>query len=302
MARLLVFLAIIAAIYLLPIVFQSLAGVAVGIFVLMKTLCQGLLAVLSGLLALLKKVFEQVPLTLREICIRLSVDRRKKLSERNLDIIGAYWSSLREHDNVDEKAEACFEEIAKREGHSRLLTSYREKIPSTFRPDVPAKWIGLQDYIRENLKNRITELRQKREEKERLEEAQDQERKLRETMEREQKRREVEEREAREGRIAAEREASERRKVEREKRERQLAIERQEREQREAIAEMERLRFEGIIKERTELWASSEDLIQKFLYIAERKVSIFDDYGEENWDALLRRSTTASLRSPSAKA
>jgi hypothetical protein len=37
---------------------------------------------------------------------------------------------------------------------------------------------------------------------------------------------------------------------------------------------------------RRQLLASNMDLIEKFLQIAERKVSIIDDYGEENWDAL----------------
>ena len=35
-----------------------------------------------------------------------------------------------------------------------------------------------------------------------------------------------------------------------------------------------------------ELLSSNMDLIEKFLGIAERKVSVIDDYGDENWDAL----------------
>jgi hypothetical protein len=37
---------------------------------------------------------------------------------------------------------------------------------------------------------------------------------------------------------------------------------------------------------RNQLLSSSKDLIEKFLEIAERKVSILDDYGDENWEAL----------------
>jgi hypothetical protein len=41
-----------------------------------------------------------------------------------------------------------------------------------------------------------------------------------------------------------------------------------------------------IKNEAQELYNRNKDLITKFLQIAERKVSIIDDYGEENWDAL----------------
>jgi Restriction endonuclease len=263
--------------------FQSLAGVFAGIFDVVHDVLH---KVFRLILNFIKALLRELLLTLTEVRIRLSLDKRKKLVERNLDVIGAYWSELREHDDFDKKTEACFAEIARREGWSRLIPSYRETVPPVFRPDVPVKWVGLKDYIRESLKNRITELRQKREEKERRREAEERESKLREATQRERKRREVEEREARERRIAAEREASERRRAEREERERQLEIERQERERREAIEELERLRLEEKERERTELWTASEGLIQKFLDIAERKVSILDDYGDENWDAL----------------
>jgi Holliday junction resolvase len=41
-------------------------------------------------------------------------------------------------------------------------------------------------------------------------------------------------------------------------------------------------------KEKTqqELFARNEDLVKKFLQIAERKISIIDDYGDEKWEAL----------------
>jgi hypothetical protein len=35
-----------------------------------------------------------------------------------------------------------------------------------------------------------------------------------------------------------------------------------------------------------DLLFSSLDLVEKFLEIAERKVSVLDDYGYENWEAL----------------
>jgi hypothetical protein len=43
---------------------------------------------------------------------------------------------------------------------------------------------------------------------------------------------------------------------------------------------------ELVERQRRELWASSEDLIQRFFEIAERKVSRVDEYGDEDWDAL----------------
>jgi hypothetical protein len=39
-------------------------------------------------------------------------------------------------------------------------------------------------------------------------------------------------------------------------------------------------------RKRQQLYAARKDLIDKFLEIAERKVSVIDEYGEENWDAL----------------
>jgi len=39
-------------------------------------------------------------------------------------------------------------------------------------------------------------------------------------------------------------------------------------------------------KSQKELWDRNKDLIKKFLQIAERKVSIIDDYGDDNWEAL----------------
>ena len=38
--------------------------------------------------------------------------------------------------------------------------------------------------------------------------------------------------------------------------------------------------------QRKQLYLTNKDLIEKFFEIAERKVSIIDEYGEENWDAL----------------
>jgi hypothetical protein len=40
------------------------------------------------------------------------------------------------------------------------------------------------------------------------------------------------------------------------------------------------------IEIRRRFWHSNFDIIKKFLEIAERKVSVIDDYGDENWDAL----------------
>jgi hypothetical protein len=48
----------------------------------------------------------------------------------------------------------------------------------------------------------------------------------------------------------------------------------------------ENSRQESIANERHKLLERSRDLIDKFLEIAERKVSVFDEYGDENWDAL----------------
>lgn len=45
-----------------------------------------------------------------------------------------------------------------------------------------------------------------------------------------------------------------------------------------AVQERERVR--------QELFSRNEDLVEKFLQIADRKVSIIDDYGDENWDVL----------------
>jgi hypothetical protein len=42
----------------------------------------------------------------------------------------------------------------------------------------------------------------------------------------------------------------------------------------------------GVARERQELFNRNKDLVEKFLQIAERKVSIIDDYGDENWGIL----------------
>jgi len=55
--------------------------------------------------------------------------------------------------------------------------------------------------------------------------------------------------------------------------------------------EQERLRGEAVKRERHEyqVWRSQNaPLVEKFLEIAERKVSLLDDYGDENWDALTK--------------
>ena len=56
------------------------------------------------------------------------------------------------------------------------------------------------------------------------------------------------------------------------------------------------MRLEEIQSERDALWSSNEVLIQKFLEIAERKVSIIDDYGDENWEALPQEIETCLLK------
>jgi hypothetical protein len=57
-----------------------------------------------------------------------------------------------------------------------------------------------------------------------------------------------------------------------------------------AIEERERVEREA---EYESLLTKCRDLVGKFLEIAERKVSVLDDYGDENWDALpLRKSTS----------
>jgi hypothetical protein len=124
--------------------------------------------------------------------------------------------------------------------------------------------------------------------------------KRREAAERDRKRRKTEEREARERCEAEEREAQRRQEAaEREERERSVAAEREERERREAAEELqnrERLRLEEIQSERDALWSSNKVLIQKFLEIAERKVSIIDDNGDENWEALPQEIETCLLK------
>ena len=55
-----------------------------------------------------------------------------------------------------------------------------------------------------------------------------------------------------------------------------------------ARLEAERAQAERLEAERYALWASNGDIIRKFLDIAERKVSIRDEYGDENWDVLPR--------------
>ena len=145
--------------------------------------------------------------------LRAFSNHSKKLIERNLDLISTHWSELREQDNVDKKAESCFAEIARREGRSRLIPSNREALSPAFRPDIPAKWVDFK-YIRESLKNRINELRQKRDEQQRLR-GKERDRKLCEATERQRKQQDAQERKARERRVVAEREAREHRTAER---------------------------------------------------------------------------------------
>ena len=52
----------------------------------------------------------------------------KKLTERNLDIMVTHWSDLKENDNVEKKTRACFAEIARREGWSRLILTEGKKL------------------------------------------------------------------------------------------------------------------------------------------------------------------------------
>jgi hypothetical protein len=61
--------------------------------------------------------------------------------------------------------------------------------------------------------------------------------------------------------------------------------------QRQQEEERERLQRETLEREQHEyqVWRSQNDpLIEKFLEIAERKVSLLDDYGDENWNALTK--------------
>jgi len=61
--------------------------------------------------------------------------------------------------------------------------------------------------------------------------------------------------------------------------------------QRQQEEERERLQRETIERNQREyeVWRSQNDaLVEKFLEIAERKVSLLDDYGDENWDALTK--------------
>lgn len=58
----------------------------------------------------------------------------------------------------------------------------------------------------------------------------------------------------------------------------------QEHKNREEIAKQEEHKRQD--KEGQKLFEENKDLIDKFLEIAERKVSIIDDYGDENWDIL----------------
>ncbi|GEM_PF-1321420 len=57
-----------------------------------------------------------------------------------------------------------------------------------------------------------------------------------------------------------------------------------EQKEREKIAEREDQKRQD--KEGQKFFEANKDLIDKFLEIAERKVSIIDDYGDENWDVL----------------
>ena len=45
-----------------------------------------------------------------------------------------------------------------------------------------------------------------------------------------------------------------------------------------------------------ELFEANKDLIEKFFEIAERKVSIIDDYGDENWDALSKEIEVCRIK------
>ena len=47
-----------------------------------------------------------------------------------------------------------------------------------------------------------------------------------------------------------------------------------------------RARFEAFVEKAESVFARNIELIEKFLEIAERKVSILDEYGDENWKAL----------------
>ena len=49
-------------------------------------------------------------------------------------------------------------------------------------------------------------------------------------------------------------------------------------------------------RRRRELFDANWDLVKKFMEIAERKVSISDEYGEENWDALLQEIATVIIK------
>jgi hypothetical protein len=49
---------------------------------------------------------------------------------------------------------------------------------------------------------------------------------------------------------------------------------------------------ERIEEKRRQLYVANRDLIEKFFKIAERKVSLIDEYGEENWDALQQEVET----------
>ncbi len=44
------------------------------------------------------------------------------------------------------------------------------------------------------------------------------------------------------------------------------------------------------------LWNANWDLVQKFYEIAERKVSVIDEYGDENWDALPQEIATVVIK------
>lgn len=84
-------------------------------------------------------------------------------------------------------------------------------------------------------------------------------------------------------------EAAAAREIERQKQDLELQTREQERLRREAYKEQERMREEEAetsLREYEQWRLQHTALVDKFLDITERKVSLLDDYGDENWDAL----------------
>jgi hypothetical protein len=60
-------------------------------------------ALFSSSMALVKSLLKKIGHGANEFGKRRSIDRSKKLTERNLDIIATHWSDLKENDNVEKK-------------------------------------------------------------------------------------------------------------------------------------------------------------------------------------------------------